>query len=190
MPGKSDSAPAAAPLLGHSQQAPTEHQMLPFWDRALLGRGVSLDLVCIPRFQDPARLARPVPAQRGAARSAGGSGPARPRGGDRTIEQLDHAGTCLKNGGEEGRKVWGGEQRVGRHERGWDAREKDSLLLGVCAICVCARSACSRPSHPIRAGNARAFVSCPKPRPPTQRRRCTRSPPLSSRACPCCPWSR
>ena len=34
----------------------------------------------------------------GAARSAGSSGPARPRGGDMTIKRLDHGGTCLEKG--------------------------------------------------------------------------------------------
>ena len=60
-----------------------------------------------------ARSARKGPqCERGPARTAGGTGPARPRSADRTIERLDHAGTCLENGGlggvGGGKGGWGG----------------------------------------------------------------------------------
>jgi hypothetical protein len=65
-----------------------------------------------------------------------------------------------------------GGRRQGRYERGGDTREKDSLSL-VCGaprcLCVRACSACSRPPHPIRAGNAHSSLARPRSRQPGAR---------------------
>ncbi len=122
--------------------------MLPFWDRALLGRGVSLDRVCIPRSQySPLPGPRPaVPARRGAARSAGGSGQpeARPRGATGPSSSLITQEHAWKMGGEgEGRCGEGNSERGATRGAGTLVR-RTAFCWGCAQISVCARAARGR----------------------------------------------
>ncbi len=83
-------------------------------------------------------------------------------------------------------EVWGGEQREGRQKRGGDAREKDSLLLGVCApryLCVRAQRvlASLAPDQGRKCARIRLQVSPETPAPDAAPTSHPQSPPFVTR---------